>query len=88
MTASSAARFALIAALLFVVGGVVSAVVIRKVMTRIVSLTLFIVLALTMWTQRINVRDCAGRAVQADTTCSFFGFDVNVKSPRPGAPTE
>jgi protein-S-isoprenylcysteine O-methyltransferase Ste14 len=62
-----------------------SALVVKNMVVKLITVALTAGLALGIWSQRSALQDCAHR-VQADpttgTTCHFFGTDVNV----PGAP--
>src|SRR5687768_4985307 len=67
----------------FVVLSIVSAIVIKKITTKLISTLLLVGLALGVWTQRSELQDCAERArdraaagIQGDLSCSFFGTDV------------
>lgn len=43
-------------------------------------------LALLVWSQRTSLEECADKVreggVQVDTTCSFFGRDINISTNR------
>jgi hypothetical protein len=69
----------------FVVLSIVSAIIIKNVTTKLISIALMVGLALGVWTQRASLQDCAqrvkDRAAVGDTTpllCHFFGTDVKV----------
>ncbi len=74
-------RLAAIVAALFVVSGIASAIVIRKVVGKLLSIGVCLVVAVLFWTQRANIQHCANQATIGDSTCHFFWFDVNVPSP-------
>lgn len=80
MSTDGVARIGLILVALFVVGSVVSALVIRKIVIKLLTFGVLAVLALVVWTQRASIKDCADRTVEGrgTATCSFFGFDVDV----------
>jgi hypothetical protein len=80
----AALRFALIAAVVFLVAGVVSAIVIHKVVGKVISLGLCAAIAVVFWSQRMNIQDCADNARLGPATCRFLWFDVNVPSPVAG----
>ena len=84
----TAKQFGLYAIVGVGVVGVLSALVVRKVVGKIISLVITVALAATLWGQRTAIDDCvtklkasAAGAVTgkvADPTCSFFGTDVKV----------
>ena len=65
-----------------------SAIVVRKVVGKIISLVVTLGLVATLWGQRSAIKDCVDKAkaqarsaivgTPADITCSFFGTDVRV----------
>jgi hypothetical protein len=68
---------------LFVVMGILSAWVMKTVVMKLISITLFMGLALFAWSQRSAAADCAKKVTsvqigQTKVTCSIAGFDVNV----------
>ncbi len=70
--------FGLIAVL--VVGAVLAAWLISKVLQKVLFVVVLLGLGLAMWSQREELEDCADR-VQVDdesTTCTFFGRDVTI----------
>jgi hypothetical protein len=88
-TTESAKQFGLYAIVAVLVLGVLSAIVVRKVVGKIISLVITVALAATLWGQRTAINDCVGKlraaATEAvtttrltDQTCSFFGTDIKV----------
>jgi hypothetical protein len=77
----TALRFALIAAVVFLLAGIVSAVLIHKVVGKVISLALCALVALVFWSQRVNIQDCADNARLGPANCRFLWFDVTVPSP-------
>ena len=80
-------------ALAVVVGAVVLAVIaasiIKVVVSKLAVVAALLIVAAVVWQQRGAVVDCAdgvGRTLsegtETDTTCTFFGRDVTVASPR------
>jgi hypothetical protein len=80
-------------ALAIVVGAIVLAVVfaliVKKIVAKLIVVGLLVVVAGLVWWQRGSVVDCAGnvrRTLAAGatdaTTCTFFGRDITVDSPR------
>ena len=63
---------------------VVSAVVVKKIVTKLAIVVVLVALAIAMWSQRSNLQDCANKAKNrvsgAGTTveCQFFGADVQI----------
>ena len=72
----------------FVVGGVLAALLVQKLIAKVISLAVMAVLALLVFNQRAAITDCANKvkaeapgAVTGrvnDPTCKFFGFTVKV----------
>jgi hypothetical protein len=63
----------------FVVLSLVAASAIKNVTYKIVTSLLMIGLALGVWTQRSELKDCAHQVrAQAATSCEFFGTEVDV----------
>jgi hypothetical protein len=69
----------------FVVLSIASAIIIKNIVTKLVSVLLMVGLALGAWTQRSNLQDCYQRAqerydasVRPGLTCNFFGSDVTI----------
>ena len=87
-TTDTAKQFGLYAIGAVLVLGVLSAIVVRKVIGKIISLVVTLGLVATLWGQRSAIKDCADKAkaqartavvgTPADITCSFFGTDVKV----------
>lgn len=89
LTLDTAKNLAIALIVIFVVGGILSAWLIRKVVTKVISITLFALLAFAVWSNREALQDCADKvsaalergAVNADTECSLFGFTVEIPDP-------
>jgi hypothetical protein len=90
ITVDGLATTAAIIAIALLVVGLVVAWVVKAVVVKVVALVVAVVLALLLWSQRASMQDCADEVksdVQqsgvsgVDTTCSFFGWDVDVKLP-------
>lgn len=68
----------------FLAMSVLSAVLVKKIVTRLVMAVLMVALAIAMWSQRSNLQDCAATARQRvagsgeQVVCTFFGTDVSV----------
>lgn len=83
LTVDTAKNIAIAAILVLLALSVVSAWVIKSIVTKLVVVVLMVGLALGVWTQRSNLQDCADKAKlrgtgQGDITCHFFGYDVKV----------
>jgi uncharacterized membrane protein len=81
----TARNVAILLVAVFVVLSVVSAIIIKNVTTKIISIVVMVGLALGVWTQRSSLKDCADRAKErvevgatSGLTCTFFGTDVEV----------
>jgi hypothetical protein len=62
----------------------------KELMQKLAMFVILGLLALLLWTQRSSLQDCGDRVKQAsaesislqDTTCSFLGRDITIKTPR------
>ncbi|MET0324933.1 MAG: hypothetical protein ABW219_06900, partial [Ilumatobacteraceae bacterium] len=61
---------------------------IKTIVAKLLTVAVLALLALVVWTQRVDVGECADRVgvtlaagAVDDTTCTFFGQDVTVSSP-------
>lgn len=75
-------------------GAVLIAIILMKVVSsvvgKIVSTAVFVGIAFAGYSQRAQITDCvdkvktqASTSASVDTTCTFFGQDINVKVPLP-----
>lgn len=85
LTLQSAKNIAILVVLAFAVLTMMSAVVVKKVTTKLIMMAVLAGLALLVWSQRSSLQSCADRVkergisvAQEDITCSFFGKDVTV----------
>jgi hypothetical protein len=85
LSLDSAKNIAVVVVLVFLVLAVVSAWLVKSIVTKLVMVVLMGGLALGAWTQRTSLTDCADKAkanVQAgnseSVTCRFFGTDVKI----------
>jgi hypothetical protein len=85
MTLESAENIGIAVAVGLVALMVVSALVIKNVTAKIITIVLIGGLAFGVWTQRSALQDCAenvkARGVLGDTgdvTCTFLGYDINI----------
>lgn len=70
--------------------GLIMMKVVSSIVGKIVSIVIFVAIALAGYSQRAAVIDCAnavkGQATataSVETTCTFFGQDITVKVPQP-----
>ncbi|MFM7537034.1 MAG: hypothetical protein ACKO91_14740 [Acidimicrobiales bacterium] len=70
-----------------VLGGVASALVVKAIVGKVISLVVMLGLGGLVWSQRASISDCVDRVKQATvasplapaaTTCSFFGYEVEI----------
>lgn len=90
LSVDSAKNIAIVVAVVFVVLSVVSAIIIKNVVTKLILVVLLGGLALGAWSQRSSLSDCADQA-QAEiangtvgagsVTCKFFGTEVDIPAP-------
>ena len=73
-----------------IVIGLILMKVVSSIIGKIVSLVIFVAIALAGYSQRAQVIDCANSVkaqatatAAVDTTCTFFGQDIKVKVPQP-----
>lgn len=60
---------------------VVMAVVVKNITVKLITTLLMLGLALGVWTQRSELRDCATRIESGGfdtTTCTFFGSQIEI----------
>ncbi len=89
-----AARNAAIAAVVvFVLGSLAAALIMKTVVLKLTTVFVFLLLAFAIYSQRSSLQDCADNvqgnvaitstsATLTDTDCSFFGMTVTVSDPR------
>jgi protein-S-isoprenylcysteine O-methyltransferase Ste14 len=86
LTLDSAKRIAIVAIIAFVVFSVLSAWLIKNVVTKLIVVVLCAGLVFAVWTQRTSLQECADKAqtvaealdTAAPLNCTFFGKDVEV----------
>ena len=89
LTLDSAKNIALLIALAFMLLAVLSAVVVKKVTTKLLMVLVLAGLGLLVWSQRSSLQACAQKVKdrgvtvgQTEVTCSFFGTDIKVPAAR------
>jgi hypothetical protein len=83
LTLGQARNVALAAAVALVLGAVASAWLMKTMMQKIALVLILGLLAVLVWTQRASLDECADKVREGgvrgvDTTCSFFGRDVQI----------
>jgi hypothetical protein len=86
LTTDSIRSSALIVVLALAAVGILLAVVVQKVVVKVVGLVVMVGLALLVWNQRASIQSCADKvknqALSAQgvtkTQCTFLGFKVDV----------
>jgi hypothetical protein len=73
-----------------IVVGLILMKVVSSIIGKIISLVIFVAIALAGYSQRAQVIDCANSVkaqatatASVNTTCTFFGQEVKVKVPQP-----
>lgn len=73
-----------------IVVGLILMKVVSSIIGKIISLMIFVAIALAGYSQRAQVIDCANSVkaqatatASVNTTCTFFGQEVKVKVPQP-----
>jgi hypothetical protein len=93
ITLSEAQNIALGLVVVFGVGCVAAAWVMKTIMQKIAVMFVLALLAFAVWTQRTSLQDCADKVKDAyefdgvnptiiDTDCSFFGTTITISDPR------
>ena len=89
LTLGQAKNLALAIAVVLVLGAIASAWVMKTMMQKVALVVILGLLAVLVWSQRASLDECADKVRQAadastagarriDTTCSFFGRDVQI----------
>jgi hypothetical protein len=85
LSLETAKTIAIVVALVFIAFAVLSAWLIKTVVTKVIVILVMAGLALGVWTQRTTLQDCANKAKDKATsanagalTCTFFGTDVEI----------
>jgi protein-S-isoprenylcysteine O-methyltransferase Ste14 len=88
LTLGQAKTVAILVVIVLVGFAVASAWLMKTVMQKMALVVILGLLALLVWTQRSSLQECsdkvkaAGTAINqpdVDTTCSFFGRDIDIK---------
>lgn len=85
ISVEGAKNLAIVITIALVVMSIVSAMVIKNITTKIVTVVVMAGFALGVWTQRSELQDCAQRVKDkaqvndtSPTSCTFFGVGVDV----------
>ncbi|MDG1267267.1 MAG: hypothetical protein P8O03_13190 [Ilumatobacter sp.] len=93
ITLEEAQNIAVGLVVVFAVGAIVAAWIMKTIMQKLVVAVVLGVLAFAVWTQRSSLQDCADKVIDAyefdgrnptiiDTECSFFGTTITISDPR------
>lgn len=86
LTLDQAKAIGLVLALVLVIAAIASAWLMKTLAQKAALVVILGLLAVLVWTQRASLDDCADRVraagIGGDTTCSFFGSDVEIKTSR------
>lgn len=74
---------ALVGVAVFVIGSIVSAVLLKTIAQKFAVASIFALLALLVWSQRSSLESCADLVRESvvnreSATCTFFGRDVDI----------
>lgn len=86
LTLGQAKTVAVLIVIVLVALAIGSAWLMKTIAQKAALAVILALLALLVWTQRSSLDECADKVreggVQVDTTCSFFGRDVNISTNR------
>jgi hypothetical protein len=74
---------AIVIIVVLLAGAILSALVIRAIVGKVITVVVLAALAVAVWSQRANLSDCVEQAQDAVTaggakpTCTFFGIDTD-----------
>lgn len=99
ITLSEAKNIAIGLIVVFVVGAIAAAWIMKTIMQKLAVALVLAVLAFAVWTQRVSLQDCADKVKDAyefdgvnttiiDTDCSFFGTTITISDPRNEDPSD
>jgi undecaprenyl pyrophosphate phosphatase UppP len=97
ITLDEAMNIAVGLVVIFTVGAIAAAWIMKTIMQKVAVAAVFAVLAFAVWTQRQSLQDCADKVKDAyefdgvnttilDTDCSFFGTTITISDPRSDPP--
>ena len=86
LTLGQAKTLAILIVLALVVMAVGSAWLMKTVAQKVALFAILGLMALLVWTQRASLDECADKVreggIRVDTTCAFFGRDINISTDR------
>ena len=93
LSLDAAKNIAIVVAVLFVGGAIVSAWIMKTIIQKVAVALVLALLAFAVWSQRTSLQDCADKvrenfelegtdATFVDTDCSFFGTTITISDPR------
>ncbi len=86
LTLGQAKTIGVVVVIILLLLAVASAWIMKELMQKAALATILALLALLVWTQRASLDECADKVreggIRGDTTCSFFGRDVNISTNR------
>ena len=77
----TAKTVAMVIIAVFVLAGILSAWLIKTLVTKLIVAVVMVGLAIAVYSQRASLQDCADKAkanLGKEVTCTFFGTDVTV----------
>ncbi|MDJ0769916.1 MAG: hypothetical protein QNJ12_14035 [Ilumatobacter sp.] len=82
LTLGQARTLAVVVLLALIVAALGAAWIMKEIMQKVALVVILGLLALLVWTQRSSLDECADKVreggIRGDTTCSFFGRDVQI----------
>ena len=86
LTLEQAKTMAILIVLALVVMAVGSAWLMKTVTQKVALFAILGLMALLVWSQRASLDECADKVreggISVDTTCAFFGRDINISTDR------
>ncbi|BAN02335.1 hypothetical protein YM304_20210 [Ilumatobacter coccineus YM16-304] len=93
LTLDAAKNLAIAVAVVFAIGSVLAAWIMKTIIQKVATALVLAVLAFAVWSQRASLQDCADKVKDAyeregtsvtfiDTDCSFFGATITISDPR------
>ena len=91
LTLAQAKTIALVVVVVLVGAAILFAWAMKEIMQKVMVVVILGLMALLVWTQRASLEECSDKVRAAganfndpdvDTTCSFFGRDVQIKRDR------
>ena len=93
LSLDAAKNIAVAVALIFIVGAIGAAWIMKTIVQKLVTALVLAILAFAVYSQRTSLQDCADKVkgnfervgtsvTVTDTDCSFFGVNVTISDPR------